>query len=251
MKPRSKFPQVLLCSGFDPTGNAGILRDIEACQKLKKTYFAFITNLTAQNDDSFFGFEHPTSSFYKKTWRAINKTHLKAVKIGMLGSKPTIHFLSKKISELKKNNPNLKVIWDPVLKSTSGGQLLAEKNITFSLKKILPLVDVITPNAIEACFLLNQKFSKNKNGPALCVQLFNKYKKLVYLKGGHLSGKSSDYLTNGKKILTLKNEASTLKIRGTGCLLATALACHFSSKDNFFASGKKAKQFVFKYFKKR
>lgn len=251
MKQRSELPQILICSGLDPTGHAGILRDIEACQKHNKTYFAFVTSLTSQNDSEFFDIEQPSLSFYKKTWNALETKKLKAVKLGMLGTRSSINFLSKKISELKKKKPKIKIIWDPVIKSTSGGELLSYQNLNISLKKILPLVDVITPNAYEACLLLKQKFSKNKNGTQLCTDLFKKYKKPIYLKGGHLLKKSSDFLTDGSPPTILKTKIILSKIRGTGCLLATSLACHISSGFSFLNSGKKAKQFVFKFFKKR
>ncbi len=238
--------KVFLLGGLDPTGHAGVLRDFEACLRFETPSLTIVTALTAQNDRRFLGFAPVDLKFCETTWKSFDTTQIAAVKIGMLGHDKTVKWIVKKLSALKKQNTNLKIVWDPVFSSSSGTALLTKTARQVALKQLLPLVDILTPNAEEACQILGVAFSKNLNGQNLAQKLKESVPApvAVYLKGGHLKNKTRDWLVTDTERYEFQGRASKKKLRGTGCLLATAVACGLQAGLPVIAACEQAKEFL-------
>lgn len=228
------IPSLLLIAGLDPTGKAGLLRDVEICRQLKKSFFAIPTAVTVQNNQKVLGISYFDSTFYQKSFFLVDFKKIKAVKIGMLGNEKIVSFLIHQLKQIKKQNPKVKIVWDPIIESSSGYRLITQKGFELAVKKLLPLVDVVTPNVLEFLFLGEHL------GSPLQVP--------IYLKGGHLPSRSIDYLINGEKITTFKTKKFNKKIRGTGCAFSTALACYLSEGLILEKACKKAKGMMHQIF---
>lgn len=218
---------ILLIAGLDPTGKAGLLRDAQICQQLKKSFFIIPTAMTVQNDQKVLNISYLDTIFYQKSFSMVDFKKLKAVKIGMLGNEKVVRFVIDYLKQIKKKNPKVKIVWDPIIQSSSGYRLITQKGFELAVKKLLPLVDIITPNMPELFFL----------GEHIGVPI----RKPIYLKGGHLPSRSEDYLINGKRVLILKSKRFTKKLQGTGCAFSTALACYLSEGLTLEKACKKAK----------
>lgn len=251
MKDFSKIvmhKKILIIAGFDPTGNAGLLKDSEICKIHGYKSFVWPTALACQTDTRYLKTFPTPISHLKVLWNNLPKSKIAAVKIGMLCNEDIVRFVSSTLKQLRKINPKLPIIWDPVLFSSSGGKLLSDKGLKLALREILPLLTVITPNAVELCQLTNTKFKSNLDAKKLSHIFFKMWHVPVYLKGGHLNTKSKDVFFDGVQFAIYSSKVSAKKIRGTGCTHATALACNLSRKMSLKMALHKSKIFMSKIF---
>lgn len=234
---------ILLLSGYDPTGNAGILRDIEICKIARKKFFPVITAFTFQTDKKYLGTRISKPIYFQKCLAHVDAKKIAAVKIGMLGNHHVIGFVIRLLKKIKQQSPKIKVVWDPVFESTSGGKLLTRKGRLLAQKKLIPLVDIVTPNVPEAKLMTG-----SKNHDELCKKFFKLYHKPVFLKGGHLKSKSRDFFYDGKIEKILSSKPYARKIRGTGCALSTRLSCHLANGESLWRACQKTKKFMNRIF---
>lgn len=242
--------KVLLISGFDPTGHAGLLKDFSTCLHFGVEPLSFITALTAQSDKKFLGFAAPSPKINALTWKSFVAKDIAAVKIGMLGDLATTKLVIQNLQKLKRQNKFAKIVWDPVFQSTSKGVLAVPAAIKLAQKELLPLVDAITPNALEACALLKEKFSNKLKGQELAKRLKEQLPNhtSLYLKGGHLHSLSQDWLITNTTRLEFSGKKHNISLRGTGCLFASAVACGLSQHLDVVKACETAKHTVEEFF---
>lgn len=237
-EPLNKVP-VLILAGDDPTGNAGIKKDENVCQKLHTDFQSCTTAFTEQSDTNFMSYTPRTSGQIK--------TELKpsaTLKIGMLANEPIIDLVLNWIKE----NPETFVVWDPVFESSSGGKLIDEAGKKLAIEKLTKAATVITPNRNEVYELLSLNLDEDHSQKQLCQWFYDTFKTSLYLKGGHFQNKADDLFFDGKDFLELKGTPSSKKIRGTGCALSTALACYYAKEKDVHKAVKKTKLFMNRMF---
>jgi hydroxymethylpyrimidine/phosphomethylpyrimidine kinase len=158
-----------------------------------------------------------------------------AVHIGMLGTgnvvKAVVEFLSQ---PGKAGSPSKfpNVVLDPILRSSSGAELLDAAGIRLLIDKLLPLADVITPNVDEAAILTGLKVTDLEEMRAAAAKLHQMGSAAVVITGGHLE-KAIDLLSfttkSGVQQEVFKAERQrSNSTHGTGCAFATAMACHLA-----------------------
>jgi hydroxymethylpyrimidine kinase/phosphomethylpyrimidine kinase/thiamine-phosphate diphosphorylase len=146
------------------------------------------------------------------------------VKIGLI---PTVELVYA-IAEILRQLPAVPVVWDPVLFSSSGGVGVSKAVQQAMLELLLPLVDVITPNLAEleqltGCAGLEQGTQ----------QLHRAGAKAVLVKGGDdKSDDAIDYFSNADTQFYCYQQKLPYEVRGTGCVLASALAAHLAAKQD-------------------
>jgi len=115
------------------------------------------------------------------------------------------------------------LVCDPVLKSTSGSDLLDPAALEILIHRIFPEVGVLTPNFPEANALIDQDFQQVE---AAAEKLLELGVGSVLIKGGHAkSAECRDYWTDGKQSLWLSSpRIETSATHGTGCILSSAIA---------------------------
>src|ERR1051325_11098531 len=130
-------------AGFDPSGGAGIVADVGAIVHFGCRPAAAITSLTFQNASSVFGSTHETAkSLRAQILPIIAETNIAAVKVGML---PTPELISEVVNLIREGRLPAPVL-DPVLKSSSGYELMEADALEILKRDLLPLVRLITPN---------------------------------------------------------------------------------------------------------
>ncbi|MBT6327545.1 MAG: hydroxymethylpyrimidine/phosphomethylpyrimidine kinase [Candidatus Thioglobus sp.] len=146
---------VLVLSGLDPCGGAGIAADIETINQFGVTPLPIITTLTVQNTESVKSTQEVDSKLIAEQFNHL-KTDVtfSVAKIGLLSSKKQIEVLTNLLSECD----DVTIVLDPIVKSTAKDKLLDSQTLEVLKTKLLPLVDVITPNVDEL-----QALSPNKN----------------------------------------------------------------------------------------
>ncbi|MFY7961051.1 MAG: bifunctional hydroxymethylpyrimidine kinase/phosphomethylpyrimidine kinase, partial [Elsteraceae bacterium] len=160
-----------------------------------------------------------------------------AIKIGMLGSAEVIETAAKSL-------PDAPIVLDPVLKASAGGLLLDRDGEQALRRLIWPRARLVTPNLPEAAYLLSAPEAQTPaamRGQA--AALLSLGAPAVLLKGGHLDGEwATDLLNDEGRLHWFKVKKSPRSLRGTGCLLSTAIAAGLAqgkSLPSSIAQGKR------------
>ncbi len=223
------YSSVILIGGTDPSGGAGLPADSAILQSLRVRSRTVVTAVTAQNEKRFFSYQTISPKVFSDQLKAVTPFAKKAIiKIGMLANGNLVEILGR---WFQKNKTPL-VILDPVLRSSTGALLLDKAGIQKLLQKLLPQVQILTPNLPELEILSGRKILNAHQAINAAYFLFKKYPKLsvILLKGGHFPGKPVDYLIERKSndtFLIKTFSASRIEkgyFHGTGCALASALA---------------------------
>ena len=137
---------VLLFSGLDPSGAAGIVADIETINQFGMTSLPIITTLTVQNTQNVTFLEATNNSLIQAQFKSIKEDiDFKVVKIGLLGSSSQI----KTIAKLLINRSDLFIVLDPIIVSSSDNELSTDSMIEAMRNDLIPLCSLLTPNLSE------------------------------------------------------------------------------------------------------
>jgi len=232
---------VLTIAGSDPSGGAGIQADLKTFTILGVYGGAVISCLTAQNTLGVFAVEPVQAALVKKqithVLSDLNVTH---IKIGMLGSAAVAESISDALAEYTGE-----IIYDPVLISSSGQELIDPKAHDAIRRHILPICTVLTPNVPELSVLAEKDCSTKDTLHNAAVKLFQQYDRLrsVIITGGHFEPEKkviTDFMLKspGTNHQDDYEEISHPRIasnntHGTGCTFSAAFtAYHLLSGDD-------------------
>ena len=217
---------ILSIAGLDPSGGAGICADLKTIAAYRHHGAAVVTSITAQNTMGIQAiYDLPMEFVAQQIESIISDMDIHAVKIGMLGTARTATIVASLIQSL--NLPN--VVCDPVLRSTSGTPLLEKKGVAVLREKLLPHVDVVTPNMEEASVLtgMNVVDLASMKEAARAIHGFGA--RNVVVTGGHLGNRAIDVLFDGERIAVFDStKIVSNNTHGIGCTFSTALACHLA-----------------------
>jgi hydroxymethylpyrimidine/phosphomethylpyrimidine kinase len=185
---------VLTIAGFDPSGGAGVLADIKAIAAHGCFGAAAITSLTYQNTQAVYGASHQSAETVSAQVEPVLKDFtVAAVKTGMLPTREIIATVAELIA--KHALPNF--VLDPVIRSTSGFDLIDEAAMQALRKHLLPLADLITPNMAEAERLTGLRVTTLEEMHAAARAIHEQCGRAVIVKGGHLPDEAVDVLFDG------------------------------------------------------
>lgn len=241
-------PVVLTIAGFDPTGAAGTLADIRTIEALGCRTAAAISSLTFQNSTNVFGAVHQSGESLRAQVSAITEElRIAAVKTGMLPTEEVVIEVGRLIHEMDLPAP----VVDPVLRSTSGAALMDAAAIHALKHDLLPRARVITPNIPEAETLTELSIQNEADMRRAAKHLRALGARAVLIKGGHLICEESetraaiDVLDDDGEVTTFKGEWFHVQnVRGTGCMLSSAIAAGLARGKSLRESVSAARDFV-------
>lgn len=215
-------PIVWTMAGSDSGGGAGIQADLKVMHELGVHGCSVITALTAQNTLGVLRSEPVSPQMLQAQLDALaDDLPPVVIKMGMLGSMQNCQMI---INFLTTAHFTPLLICDPVLKSTSGSNLLAPNAIELLKTELFPLIDLLTPNLPETEALLGRKLPTETAAREL-IQLGVKS---VLIKGGHSKdNRCRDYWTDGQSSRWYEApRIDTRATHGTGCVLSSAIASY-------------------------
>ncbi len=225
--------RVLIIAGSDPSGGAGIQADITA--------------LTAQNTTGVFGVhEVPPEFIQKQISLVLDDIGADCIKTGMLHSAAVI----EAVAETLKKHGNISLIVDPVMVATSGDSLIENKGTVSAIKNILiPMATVVTANVPEAEILSGLRVTDKHSMIAAGEKIIALGAKNALIKGGHLDDDVvQDILIHGDGTVAEIYEHTRIYTRnthGTGCTLASAIACYLAKGSSLKHSIGEARKYVY------
>ena len=255
--PKSKIETVCLTiAGLDPSGGAGIVADIKTFTAFDCFATSVISSLTFQNTTKVFGAIHQTKdSIRGQIQPIIEDFEISALKTGML---PTREVIEETAKIVKENNLKNLVV-DPVVRSTSGYDLIDDDALRVLIEKLFPLSEIVTPNLPEAERITKMKIENETDIEKAAKIMQNCGAKNVLIKGGHSilnsgfwileSGEkrksARDFLFVGDEKYIFDAEfIETDATHGTGCALAAAICANLALGKNLIEAVEIAKKFV-------
>ena len=242
---------VLSIAGFDPSGGAGVLADIKTFAAFGCFGAAAITSLTSQNTTAVYGAHHqPPEVLRAQLEPVISDFDIAAVKTGMLPTREIIAAVAATIERHQLAN----VVVDPVIRSTSGYDLIDDEAAAFLVEHLLPLADVMTPNMAEAARLTGLKIEDLDAMQQAAQQLYEQCqarrlkstaRRAVLITGGHLPHEAADVLYDGSEMHIFRApKIATRNTHGTGCTLSSAIAALLAQGCDVLEAVRRAKEYV-------
>jgi hydroxymethylpyrimidine/phosphomethylpyrimidine kinase len=239
--PRQR--QILICSGLDPSGGAGLIADVRVAHTLGVRPVGAVTTSTIQSTDGMRGSQAmDRDTFGGQLAALLSDVEVNAVKIGMLGSAEIARELGDAL-----HLSAAPVVWDPVF-APSVGNVQFDRGIFMEARKELSAhLTLVTPNLPELAMLLGTQLQPNEVLVA-AKELARGWDAAVLVKGGHAEGDEAvDLLiqANGSvDELRGRRVPDGEKVHGTGCALSTAIACHLALGADLVEACRAAKTFV-------
>ncbi|MDE7414357.1 MAG: bifunctional hydroxymethylpyrimidine kinase/phosphomethylpyrimidine kinase [Muribaculaceae bacterium] len=223
-----KYPTILTIAGSDSSSGAGIQADLKTASSLGVYAFTAVTAVTAQNSRGVSGINPVSPEILLEQLSAITEeTSPDAIKIGMIPDKDCALVIA---DFLKKGNYR-NIVYDPVLRSSSGHDLSQSETLPVILDSIIPASSLLTPNIDEAELLSGRKISNLHEAEDVGKLICRNYRlSSILIKGGHLASETlTDILILQSQDRPLVTRFSHPKIHtknthGTGCTLSSAIA---------------------------
>ena len=230
-------PFVLSIAGFDPSAGAGVLADVKTFEQHQVYGLSIITANTLQTENKFTAMQWTDLQFVLDSVRLLFANYaIQSVKIGIV---PSLTYLEAIVSDIKKHSPDTKIVWDTVLKSTTGHEFITIENQSAFLE-ILEKIDLITPNYNEIMQLVPHHISAEKKAGLLSKHC------AVLLKGGHNPNViGTDYLYIKNEKITLTPGTNTVAEKhGSGCVLSSAIVANLALNHGLPKSCQNAKLYI-------
>lgn len=234
VEPHSKAPPVALTiAGFDPSSGAGVTADLKVFAAHGVYGLAAITALTVQSTQGIGCVEPVSPEILRQTLNCLAEDMaISGVKIGMLATDAAVEAVSDFLA--KSGIPAGKVVLDPVLRSSSGHDLLSNEGINRLKIDLLPLVGWVTPNVDELAILAETTISSREAIPEAAGRLAQKYPALnIVVTGGHLDPPDDFLLTaKGASQWFPGHRIQTRATHGTGCAFSSAVLARLLAGDS-------------------
>jgi len=239
------MPVALTIAGFDPSGGAGVVADIKTFTAFGCFAAAAVTSLTFQNTTGVFGAAHQTAETVRaQVLPVVEDFHIAGLKTGMLPTREVIVEVARLLRETSLRETTAPVI-DPVVRSTSGYDLIDDDALAALRSELLPLARVVTPNIPEAERLTGLAITTEADMRRAAQAIREMGARAVLIKGGHLSGDAVDVLDDGGQVQLFRAaRLRTDATHGTGCTLAAAIAACLARGMNLAQAVATAKRFV-------
>jgi hydroxymethylpyrimidine kinase/phosphomethylpyrimidine kinase len=235
-------PVALTIAGFDPSGGAGIIADLKTFTAFNCFATAAVTSLTFQNTLGVYGAAHQTAETVRaQVVPVVEDFSVACAKTGMLPTREVIEEVARLFRETALPAP----VVDPVVRSTSGYDLIDDAALASLVKELLPLARVLTPNIPEAERITGLRVEDEEGMRRVARRMREMGARAVLVKGGHLEKQDSglrtqdsglgtqnpenlsavDLLDDEGRVTVFRGEwIETTSTHGTGCTLAAAIA---------------------------
>ncbi|MGH2366468.1 MAG: bifunctional hydroxymethylpyrimidine kinase/phosphomethylpyrimidine kinase [Chloroflexota bacterium] len=236
------MPTALTIAGSDSGGGAGIAADLKVFSALGVYGTCAITAVTAQNTRGVTAQAALEPSLVAAQIRAVlEDIGAAAVKTGMLANGDIVGAVAQELARWRP--PHLVV--DPVVRASTGAELLTEQALEALKRQLLPLAEVITPNLPEAEALVGRALTSEADIRDAAREMLDLGCRAVVVKGGHRSGPADDVLFDGQAFDVLHAERLDAPFtHGTGCTFSAALTAELAKGADLFSAARSAKVFV-------
>lgn len=238
-----RYVTALTIAGSDPSGGAGIQADLKTFSALGVYGATAITAVTVQNTQSVkYVHKLPPQVVYDQIVAVMEDVTVDAVKIGMVNDAETLDAIVRALTAYRSKF----LVVDPVMVSTSGCALMQPDALAIMKERLLPMVDLVTPNLPEAWTLAGTDTSVDDAAQAI----LRLGVKALLIKGGHAEGNTKTdylYIYKGEGVKRVEFTAETIdtpNTHGTGCTLSSAIAALLACGNGLEDAVRQAKEYL-------
>lgn len=209
-----------------------------------------LTGVTAQTFQGVVARESTGIGIFRSQLSCVQNVQLKAIKIGAVFSLDILEAVCEFINSYEANKKPF-VVYDPVFSPTRGESFYDEKMIDFIKDKLIPAVDLITPNRGELEIVCDKELADLKSAVSISSKLRIRYPDTrFYLKGGHYENHDHTIIAEAlvhHRVEYVRKKKSVLKYNhGTGCMFSTAVACGVANGRDVLEACVQASHYVSK-----
>lgn len=233
--------RVLIIAGSDSGGGAGIQADIKTVAMLGGHPMTAVTAVTAQNTLGVDAIHPiPAEMILAQIDAVVSDIGVDAVKIGMVGSAFAARQIATRLQELKNLQPDLPIVFDPVMIATSGTALADDATVK-AFGRLMDVATIATPNLPEL-----KRLTSEEDPVAAALHLVGEHGCAVLIKGGHEEGDAlADALIEEDNMTSWQGQRiDTTSTHGTGCTLASAIALFLAQGATLSDAVARAREFV-------
>lgn len=202
-----------------------------------------ITSVTAQNTRGVMERVDLSPGMVKAQMEAVlSDFPVDVAKTGMLADAATV----RAVAEVFGRREGLPLVVDPVMRSSTGQDLLGPGGREAMKETLLPLAEVFTPNLEEATAFLGEEVVDLQGMRSAAAALMELGPRCVVVKGGHLrGGEVADVFYDGRRMEVLSGERiPTSNDHGTGCVFSAGIAGGLALGDEPLEAVKRARALV-------
>ncbi|CBV44347.1 bifunctional hydroxymethylpyrimidine kinase/phosphomethylpyrimidine kinase [Halomonas elongata] len=236
------LPVVLVLGGHDPTGGAGLVADAEAIAACGGWALTIPTAMTVQNCRDVSAVHPVDADLVKAMAVELVDIEIAAIKIGLLADMATLDA----VVEIVRQRPGVPVVADPVLKAGGGRELSTETLVSAYRSRLLPLVDILTPNHLELARLADGHCHDETQR---AVSLLRLGCQAVLVTGTEAPGvESSESVVHTLHAPDGDRQWEWPRLdgvfHGSGCTLASALAARMARGESLAGACEQAQAFT-------
>jgi hydroxymethylpyrimidine/phosphomethylpyrimidine kinase len=221
---------VLTIAGYDPSSGAGVTADLMVFAAHGLFGTSCITSLTVQSTLGVRATYPVETQTISETLACLQEDLPAAgIKIGMLGTAEAVEAVAGFLEAMRARGGKAPVVVDPVIRSSSGRELLSARGVDLLRSRLLPLADWVTPNLEEVALLTGYPVARREAARRFAEAFMKRVGGRglnVLVTGGDLEPPDDFLLTrNGEEHWVRGTRVETTSTHGTGCALSSALLC--------------------------
>jgi hydroxymethylpyrimidine/phosphomethylpyrimidine kinase len=240
--------RLLVIAGSDCSAGAGIQADLKTAQAHRVYAQTAITAVTVQDTNRVYSVNPVAPDIVRAQINAaLNDIGADAIKIGMLGNAAIAAAVADALE-----GTDIPLVLDTVILSSSGAPLLDDEGLVILKTRLIPRAALVTPNFPE-CEALTGMLPGSEHRLRNAAMVFKLLgAEHVLFKGGHAPS-SNEKSGDGIRDVLWSNEEftpfdaprqHTRHTHGTGCTLATAIACGLAQGRSLIDSVGRAHAYV-------
>lgn len=235
---------VLTIAGSDSGGGAGVQADARTIHVLGGYALTAVTAVTAQNTRGVMAWRAVAVDLLSAQVEAVlGDFPVAAIKTGLLPGAAAVRAVARTLEKF----PNVPLVVDPVIGSTSGTRFLSEAGLRVLKRELLPRAWLVTPNWPEAEALSGVRIANFDDAVEAARKILETGCRAVLVKGGHAPGaRCQDVLVMAEGGVTRFESAriTTRNTHGTGCVLSAAIATGLAGTMTMEETVRRARAFL-------
>jgi hydroxymethylpyrimidine/phosphomethylpyrimidine kinase len=232
---------VLSIGTTHPWNIAGVGLDLRVGAEAGARVLTVVTAVSAQDARGIHSLHGVPAADVRAQFDALPLDEIHAIRVGALTSPET----AAAVGDLLRRLYDVPAVVDPVIAATRGGTFADDATLRVLRAEIATLPSVVlTPNVEEASALLRGRTIDRDNLADAARDLQRLGSRAVLLKGGHLDGNPVDALATADAIELFTAPRLPGDLRGTGCLLAMALAIELADGHDLRSAVQHARVFL-------
>lgn len=234
--------KAVVCSigSTHPWNAAGLGLDIAVLRDLGVRGLSVVAGVTAQGPHGMTAQLPLPASLIWAQVDALEASGIGAFRIGALLEAGAV----AGVAHILERHSAIPAVVDPVFVSSDGGIFADGTSVQAYRERLIPRATLLTPNLDEASVLTDREVRDEADMIAAAHALGALGARAVLIKGGHLPGDPVDVLWENGRITAFRDARIDATMRGTGCVLAAAIAAHLAKGNALAESIVRARTFL-------